>query len=50
MVNPREKEAEFACQVTEFLHTLIDLLWDHYRSEFDEYMRENPGTDESWTE
>ena len=50
MLDPREKEAEFAWQVVEFLHTLIDLLCDHYRGEFDQYMRENPRSDEPWTE
>lgn len=50
MVNPREKEAEFAWQVVEFLHTLIDLLCEHYQSEFHEYMQDNPGSNEPWTE
>ena len=27
MLNPREKEAEFAWQVVEFIQTLTDLLW-----------------------
>ena len=50
MVNPREKEAEFAWQVAEFLHTLIDLLWEHYRDEFEDYMKKNPRSEEPWTE
>ena len=50
MLNPREKEAEFAWQVVEFIQTLTDLLWDHYQDEFDECMRENPSSDEPWTE
>jgi hypothetical protein len=50
MIDPREKEAEFVWQIVGFLQTLTDLLWEHYREEFDDYKRENPRSDEPWTE
>lgn len=50
MFNPKQNEAEFAWHVVEFLHTLIDLLCDHYRDEFIEYLKDNPTSDEPWTE